>query len=193
MSLRQAQQRIGIGAMQVPPLRSDEDVAGMRERVEDGRIDMFMSHHAPHRMADKYSDDPVPGEFTPKAGYSSIDITYPLLLTHFGVPIACRTYCEAPANHLGLKKGRIAVGYDADLVVVEHDPGRVHENIHVTGKLAPRIWRVDPPSLFFSKGHVTPFWGERLTYLVMKTFLRGQEVFDRETDNFQRVDIRHIA
>lgn len=191
LSDRQARERIGIGAFMVPPLRSDEAVAGMRRRAEQGLIDMVMSHHAPHRLSDKYCSDPVPGEFSPKAGYSQIDITYPLMMTKFGVPTAVRLYSEAPARHLGLNKGCIAPGYEADLVVVGEDPGWVHENIHVTAK-TPQIWRVDPTAMFYSKGKVSPFWGERLAYLPQKTFLRGQEVYDRRSGAFTRATTRQI-
>lgn len=192
LSERQARERIGIGAFMVPPLRSDEAVAGMRRRAEAGLIDMTMSHHAPHRLSDKFCSDPVPGEFSPKAGYSQIDITYPLMMTKFGVATAVRLCSEAPARHLGLNKGRIAPGYEADLVVFGEDPGWVHENIHVTARTS-EIWRVDPIAMFYSRGKVSPFWGERLTYLAQKTFLRGEQVFERGTGSFLRAATRQVA
>ncbi len=192
ISRRAGFERIGLGATQFPPLRSDEAVARMRDHVEQGRIDLIMSHHAPHRMGDKYSSDPIPGELTPKAGFSGIDIGFPILLTKLGIELACRIYCESPAACLGLKKGRIAPGYEADLAVVQEDAGIADRGIHESGGITAGVWKVDPPSLFQSKGLVTPFVGERLKYLVVKTYLRGEEAFDRASGTFTRRAVRHI-
>lgn len=189
MSREQGFERIGSAAFQVPPLREAEDVARMRAFAEQGAIDVFISHHAPHRTADKFSGEPVPGEYTPKAGYSAIDYTYPLLLTKFGLEVACRAYAETPAKHFGLNKGVIAKGYEADLVIFGEDPGRAEHNIHVTGSLAPEIWKVEP-SEFQSLGKVTPFVGERLKYRALKTFLRGEEAYDYATRTFRRLAVR---
>ena len=49
------------------------------------------------------------------------------------------------------------------------------------------------PGDFYSKAIVSPFIGERLNYRVAKTFLRGAEVYDRETRSFKRASIRQIA
>jgi dihydroorotase-like cyclic amidohydrolase len=182
-------ERIGSAAFQVPPLREAEDVDRMREFAAQGLIDVFVSHHAPHRTADKYSGDPVPGEYTPKAGYSAIDYTYPLLLTKFGFEVACRAYAETPARHLGLNQGVIAKGFEANLVVFDEDPGRAERNIHVTGGLAEGVWKVEP-SHFHSLGKVTPFVGERLKYRAAQTFIRGELAYDAAARQFNRLAVR---
>jgi dihydroorotase-like cyclic amidohydrolase len=184
--------RIGLGATQFPPLRSDEAVARMQALAEQGVIDIVMSHHAPHRMGDKYSSDPIPGELTPKAGFSGIDITFPLLLSRLGLANACRLYCEMPARYLGLRKGLIAAGYDADLAIVEEDDGRPDLNIHQHGAHAEGVWKIDPPSMFQSRGLVTPFVGERLHFQVARTYLRGEEAFDRASGRFTRRAVRQV-
>jgi dihydroorotase-like cyclic amidohydrolase len=174
MSREVAYERIGCAAGHSPPLRTRENVAALQTLAAEGVFDVFTSHHTPHRTPDKHDCDPEPGEFKPKRGFSSIDIAYPVLLHYIGVPQTCKSFCETPARLLGLRKGLIATGYEADLVIVEE--GR---------------WPVDPDT-FQSKGKVTPFVGEKLKYRIRKTFLRGLEAFDAERGMFIRTPVRHI-
>jgi dihydroorotase len=184
--------RIGVAAAHTPPLRSADDVARMREFAESGKIDIFVSSHAGHRMADKYSTDAIPGEYTPKVSYSAIDFAYPLYLSRFGVAPTCRCYCENPARLLGLRKGLIAPGYEADLALMEQaDDTAVERGIHESGRVSSEVWRVEPMS-FHSMAKVTPFVGERLSYRVMKTFLRGMEAYDAASRTFQRLPVRSV-
>jgi dihydroorotase len=182
---------IGLGARHVPPLRTAEEVAQMKQYAAEGKIDVFVSWHAPHRTQDKYGTDPIPGEFTPKAGYSAIDIAYSHFLSKQGIATTCRCYCENPARALGLKKGVIARGYEADLVIFERDEGRAEQNTALAGGFTTGVWKVEPND-FFSMGRVTPFAGERLAFRSKKTFLRGEEVFDRESRTHRRVAVRRI-
>lgn len=186
-----AHQRIGAAARHHPPLRSAEEVAQMQAYAREGKIDIAVSFHAPHRMQDKFSADPIPGELTPKAGFTAVDFAYPHLLTRLGVETTCRIYCETPARTLGLKKGRIAHGYEADLVILEEDEGLAEQNLALQGGFTRGVWKVEPME-FFSMGKVTPFTGERLSYRVLKTFLRGEEVFDRETRTHRRAAVRRM-
>lgn len=185
-------ERIGSAAAQTPRLRPAAQVARVREYADQGKIDVFVSHHAAHRTADKYSSDPIPGEFTPKVGYSAIDFAYPLFLTKMGFEQACRCYCENPAAHLGLKKGVIARGYEADLVVVEENSWVPDLGIHESGAITEGVWKVEPAN-FHSTGKVTPFVGERLRYRVAKTFIRGEEAYDASTETFKRVAVKQVV
>jgi dihydroorotase len=186
-----AYNKIGSAARHHPPLRTPEEVAKMKEYATEGKIEILVAYHAPHRAQDKYASDPVPGELVPKAGYSAIDITYPHFLTRLGIETTCRAYCENPARNLGLKKGRIARGYEADLVIFEQDSGVIEQNSAVAGQFTEGVWKVEPQE-FFSMGKVTPFVGERLKYRVIKTFLRGEEVFDRATRTHQRRPVKCV-
>ena len=184
-------EKIGSAAAHSPPLRPEAEVQRLQQYAREGKIDILVSHHTPHRTADKYSSEPIPGEFTPKRGYVSLDFAYPLCLTRLGPELACRMFAEVPARHLGLNKGVIAPGYEADLAIMEENFSTVEANLHVTGGFSSEVWKIDPMQ-FYSKSQVTPFVGDRLSYRVRKTFIRGQEVFDAATSTFKKVPIRRV-
>ena len=68
-----------------------------------------------------------------------------------------------PAKILGLKKGLLKDGYDADLTILDPD----------------EEWIVDS-SKFYSKGKVTPFEGKKLTGKVHSLFINGNKVFENK-------------
>jgi allantoinase len=74
-----------------------------------------------------------------------------------------RWMSEAPARLAGLddRKGRLAVGFDADLVAWDPDAE----------------WAVEPPRLQ-QRHKLTPYAGRRLRGLVHTTFVRGTRVWD---------------
>ena len=187
-----AAQRIGAASRHVPPLRSAEEVEKLQRYLAEGRIDLLTSWHAPHRMQDKFSSNPIPGELTPKAGYAAIDFVYPHLLTLHGIETACRYFSEAPARYLGLKKGLIEPGYEADLVIFEEDEGREEQNLALSGGFTRGVWKVEPME-FYSMGRVTPFCGDRLRYRVVRTLLRGEVAFDRDTGAHTRREVRRVG
>ena len=77
---------------------------------------------------------------------------------------SARWLSDAPAQLAGLaKKGRIAEGYDADLVVWDPD----------------ETWTVDASRLR-QRHQLTPYDGRRLRGRVRATYLRGIEVWDGE-------------
>ncbi len=186
-----AYEKIGSAAFHVPQLRLADEVAQLQEYAKDGKIDIIVSFHAPHRLPDKFSTEPIPGEFTPKAGYSAVEILYMHTLTKLGIDATCPMLCSGPAEHLGKAAGSIAVGNEANLVIVEEDEGSSEQNIHVTGSAGTGVWKIDP-SQWHTKAKVTPFVGERLKYRVSKTYLRGQEVYDRAGDSFTRADVEAL-
>jgi dihydroorotase len=66
-----------------------------------------------------------------------------------------------PAAAFGLKKGTLAVGADADVVIIDQD----------------EQWEVDP-SKFRSKSRNTPFIGWKVKGRVKKTIVGGRIVFE---------------
>jgi dihydroorotase len=191
MSRGAALARIGSAAAHSPPLRLASDVARLQEHAAAGQLDILVSHHTPHRTSDKHSSEPIPGEFTPKRGFTSIDFAYPLCMTRLGLSLACRYFSENPAQHLGLKKGRIEPGYEADFTIIEERPSVALVGAHEGGSVREDLWQIEPER-FQSLGKVTPFVGERLKYRVARTFLRGEEAYDASTATFRRCPVRQV-
>jgi dihydroorotase len=176
VSAQQARRKIGVACLGAPLLGDDDNLVKMQELLSQGAFDICVSDHFPHRLLDKFDDTrKVLGELLPKRGFTSIDFAYPLLLSRAGLAEGCRLFAENPARVLGIQKGKIAAVYAADLVVLKE--GR---------------WQVDP-DLFESKGKVTPLAAEPMQYRVMKTFMRGTQVFDFETRNFTKIPVKKIA
>ncbi|TIU83060.1 MAG: SDR family NAD(P)-dependent oxidoreductase, partial [Mesorhizobium sp.] len=107
-----------------PPLRSPHDVDALRAALSAGLIDIVATDHAPHAPAEKaalyaaFADTPggMPGLQTLLATM--------LRLVDEGLialPELVRMCARNPAERFGLgrRKGRIAAGYDADLLILD--------------------------------------------------------------------------
>ncbi len=102
-----------------PPLRSRKDREALWDAFARGRIDVVASDHAPHtkeEKSEKFEEAP--------SGVPGVATSFPLLLR---LAKAERTTLERivevmatrPAQILGIEKGAIEIGRDADLVVVD--------------------------------------------------------------------------
>jgi allantoinase len=150
-----------------PPIRPREDVEYLWSAIFDGTVDWVVSDHACCSRELKVAADGPGDMWLAKAGFGGTEYLLPALLSegqHRGLPyhrIAELTSFN-PARRFGLgSKGDVALGYDADLALV--DPDR-----RVT------IRASDSPS---AQGY-TPFEGIEITGRVEATFLRGAMVFD---------------
>ncbi len=147
-----------------PPLRTQKDVDAVMEGLEDGTIDAIVTDHAPHSAEEKA----LPLEKAP-SGISGLETSLALALTAFyhtgRLPMEriLRLMSTKPADILGIQKGRIRVGDDADIVIFNPD----------------EEWTVDPES-FRSKGHNTPFGGRTLRGKVKCTIRGGKIVYLEE-------------
>lgn len=103
-----------------PPLRTNEDRQALWKALHEGVIQAVASDHAPHTKAEKeQSYEKAP------AGVPGVETLLPLLLdavNHGEATLeeVVKWTSQNPAKLLGFKnKGRIEVGADADLVVVD--------------------------------------------------------------------------
>ena len=149
-----------------PPIRTAGDRAALWEALRDGTLHTVASDHAP-----KHKD--VDGDFLEQP-FGSPQVETLLPLTYDGgvnrgrisVVRLVQVLCENPARLFGLypKKGTIAAGSDADLVVF--DPAREftiraenqHTNAHYT------LYEGRPvlgwPEMSFQRGHRVLWQGE---------------------------------
>jgi dihydroorotase (multifunctional complex type) len=106
-----------------PPLRSAVDVEALWEGIRDGQITTVGSDHVPRKRETK-----GPDIWKASAGFPGLGVLLPILINEGvhkrGIPID-RIAAVTSANVADLYsiagKGRIAVGLDADLVVVDPD------------------------------------------------------------------------
>ncbi|MBS0153031.1 MAG: dihydroorotase [Nitrospira sp.] len=144
-----------------PPLRTWTDVQAIREGLRDGTIDAIATDHAPHATQEKQQD------FT-EAPFGIVGLETALSLTLglvedgvLSLEQAVQKLTAAPAAAFGLKKGTLAVGADADVVIVDQD----------------EPWVVDP-ARFRSKSRNTPFAGWKVKGRVQTTIVGGRVVFE---------------
>lgn len=144
----------------IPPLRSAEDRAALREAVRRGVIGAICSDHQPHEVDAK--TNPFPQT---EPGLSGLETLLPLALRYAGetglapLDLVARLTC-GPAAITDLATGSLAPGRSADLVLL--DP--------------QARWRLQSTALL-SAGRNTPFEGSEMHGRVIRTLVRGQSVF----------------
>jgi allantoinase len=149
-----------------PPIREGEHRERLWQALASGSIDLIATDHSPAPASLKHIED---GNFVEAwGGISSLQISLPIVWTGASdrrLPLArvSQWMSAAPAALAGLtgRKGAIAPGYDADLVVFDPD----------------REMTVDASRLYHRQA-VTPYDGARLRGVVRMTMLKGEIVFD---------------
>ncbi len=111
--------RLGSRVKCNPSVKNEEDREALRAAVADGVIDIIGSDHAPHLPEEKdakYCKAP--------SGLPSIQQSLPVLITiaeQEDIPLTriAEVFSEKSADLYGLKRGKIRVGYAADLVIFD--------------------------------------------------------------------------
>ena len=145
-----------------PPLRDDVHRFGLRSALAAGDIDLVASDHSPAPP-----DVKAGGWFDAWGGIAGVQHTLLVLLEQvqrgeLGLADVARLAADAPARRFGLaRKGRIAPGFDADLVLVHRDPAG---HVVRTADLQQRH-------------PLSPYVGERFDHRVVRTLRRGETIF----------------
>ncbi|MBI4127275.1 dihydroorotase [Candidatus Peregrinibacteria bacterium] len=103
-----------------PPLRREEDLRALWEGIRSGAVNIIATDHAPHSLEEK-----AQALDTAPAGVPGVEFVLPLMLNEVNNKMLSferliELLCRHPAAIFGIKnKGRLEVGYDADLVLVD--------------------------------------------------------------------------
>lgn len=141
-----------------PELKSKEDNDALWLGIEDGTIDTIGTDHAPHTLEEKNSKTTY--------GIPGVENSLEMMLKELNKKIDMKTLqkvmSENPAKIFGIAgKGKIEVGYDADLVVVDLNNKEIIKNEDVISKCG---W--------------TPYSGIVGGGKVLLTMVRGHIVYD---------------
>jgi allantoinase len=150
-----------------PPVRERENREELWSALDEGLIEMIVSDHSPCPPGMKSLGS---GNFMEAwGGISSLQLRLPIMWTQgsergYTINHLAEWLCRAPASLVGLdkRKGAIAAGYDADLVI-----WNPHETFLVE------------PAMLHHRHKLTPYAGQTLSGVVEQTFLRGLKVYDR--------------
>ena len=149
-----------------PPLRSDADRRAVVDGLRDGTIDCIASDHSPQDQDSKRLPLPLAA-----CGMIGLETTLALCLTHLeGLSLAqiFRKLATNPAKLLRIKGGTLGVGEPADLLLCDPE----------------RRWVIREEEMR-SKSKNTAFHEKEVRGMVMKTWVDGRIVFDRERERMQ--------
>jgi dihydroorotase len=144
-----------------PPLRSAEDRQAVLEGVVDGTLEILGSDHAPHCDYEKE----VEFDYAP-FGITGLETELALCLMEFHhagrLPLLdlIARFTVSPARLLGLKKGTLGIGADADVTIINPDLEWVFD----------RAGRA-------SKSANSPFHGWRMKGRVVGTLVGGKKAW----------------
>lgn len=149
-----------------PPLRGSHSIKALVNGINDGTIDMVASDHAPHLESEKDTDL----RFAP-SGVPGVETLMPLMLAAVRkniLPLAQMIMLTSwnPAKAFGLErqaKGRLEVGFDADLIIVD-----------------PRALQPLKAEMLHSKAGWTPFEGMDVVF-PQYTLSRGEVIWTEES------------
>ena len=153
-------EQLGTLAQMNPPVRDAAHRAAIWRALDQGIVDVLGSDHAPHTREEKAK--PYPQS---PSGMTGVQTLVPLMLDHVNAGrLSLQRFVDltsaGPQRLFGIAhKGRIAVGYDADLTIVDLKRRETITNAKVGSRAG---W--------------TPYDGLTVTGWPVGTVVRGQRV-----------------
>jgi dihydroorotase len=151
-------QALGTRAQMNPPIRDRRHQDALWGAVRDGSCDLIATDHAPHTLEEKarpYPQSP--------SGMPGVQTMLPIMLDHvnagrLSLERLVDLVCAGPARVWGLAgKGRLAVGADADLTIVDLSARRTIRDAEMASRCG---W--------------TPFDGREVVGWPVATVVRGR-------------------
>lgn len=157
-------ERLGSRIQMNPSIKTAADNAGLWQGLLDGTIQVIATDHAPHTLEEKAKPYPESPSGLP-AVENSLALMLDQVVSHgCDVTQIASWMCDAPARVWGIVgKGRIAPGYDADLVLVDLQRSKTI---------------LDQEQL--TKSRWSPWHGQTLTGWPVATFVAGHRVWSVE-------------
>jgi len=127
--------QLGTLAQMNPPIREARHREGLWRAITNGIVDVIGSDHAPHTLEEKRK--PYPNS---PSGLTGVQTLVPLMLDHVNAGrLTLQRFVDltsaGAARIFGLaRKGRIGLGYDADLTVVDLKAKREITNEWIASK-----------------------------------------------------------
>ena len=152
--------RLGTLIQMNPPVRDARHRDGVWTGIGQGIVDVLGSDHAPHTLEEKRK--PYPAS---PSGMTGVQTLVPIMLDHvnngrLSIERFVDLTSHGPNRLFGMaRKGRIAVGYDADFTVVDMKRRETITNAQVASKAG---W--------------TPYDGKEVTGWPVGTIVRGRRV-----------------
>ena len=153
----EAYERLGSYAQMNPPIREAHHRDALWAAIRDGVVDVMGSDHAPHTVAEKAKTYPAS-----PSGMPGVQTMLALMLNHVAeerltLLRLVDLLCHGPQRIFGIvNKGRIALGYDADLTLVDLKARREIRTVDMASRCG---W--------------TPYDGMAVTGWPVATLLRG--------------------
>jgi len=151
---------LGTYAQMNPPVREEAHRRAIWAALSSGVVDVLGSDHAPHTREEK--DHAYPASHS---GMTGVQTLVPIMLDHVNAGrLSLARFVDltsaGPQRLFGIRgKGRIAVGYDADLTIVDMKRGETITNAWIA-----------------SRSGWTPYDGRKVTGWPVGTLVRGRRV-----------------
>ena len=163
---------IGDGQVEykcAPPIRKKDTQDALWEALKDGTLDFLASDHSPAPPDVKQLES---GDFSKAwGGIAGVQFSLPAFWAKasergFEMDSILKYWAEGPAAFIGTgdRKGKLAPGYDADIMIWNPD----------------EEWTLQE-SYILHRHKICPYTGKTLRGRVMKTFVSGQLVYDSGT------------
>ena len=154
-----------------PAIKSADDRAALRRAVNDGKVDLIGTDHAPH-----HPDDKKGGALKAASGMPSIQFSLLAMLNlvdekHFTIEELVEKMCHAPARIFDIdRRGYIKEGYYADIVLLQQGNTQPVAKEEIKSKCG---W--------------SPFEGSTFNWSVVQTWVNGSCVYSngKIADNAQ--------